>query len=356
MHQRKLVDFESGEEICQQCGIITGIDENMAFEMAVMSHLALPYGVIPKRLSWITNYNSSSSSIISEKNNDFNGNSIKELELFKRIRYYDKIITVNKNEKTLSTAAQVIVKTAEKIFLPLHVKERAIDIYKKAYKRGGIKGRSIYCCALASLYRAMKENKINKSINDLVDVSIDPKDPTMGSDIFSCYRTIIESLNMPNTEISGPMTDISVIGTRIEITHKTVKKAQDLYNMFRIIDPLMFSGKCSNVIATSLLYLASRINNELITQESIANSGNISTVTLRKRCGDYNKIISQTDVIKKQVEVDDYVRFNLIPKREMLDPNISGETLIAISISETELVAVQQQTRIQEDSDTEETV
>jgi len=333
LHEFKFVDFESGEEICTQCGTITGIDEHMAFEASAINHLVLPYGVIPKRLSWITNYNSSSSSIISEKNNDFNGNSIKELELFKRIRYYDKIITVNKNEKTLSTAAQTVVKTAEKLFLPLHVKERAIEIYKKAYKKGGIKGRSIYHCALASLYRAIKENGVNKSINDIVAVSTSPDDQKQASEIFSCYRTIVESLNLPNTDNPGPMSDISVIGTKTKVNYKTIKKAQDLHTMFSIIDPLIFCGKCSNVIATSLLYLASKFNNELVTQESIATAGNISTVTLRKRCGDYNKIIADTAIVKKNIEVDDYIKYELVPKRDMLDDKAHGEMLLTVEIS-----------------------
>lgn len=234
-----------------------------------------------------------------DSNRDVHGNRITRSSEWGRYRWVDKnyVNSQYTPDKSLRNAMWIIATLTSKLNLSELIKERAAEIYTKAYDKNAVRGRSTKWLATASLFYACKEKNIFRNPNDFV-VALDPnysKDRSGRKDLFMNYKILTQVLDLEIPPLTSPVSELGRIATLAGISEKSVRKAMQLYEMMRQHDKTIFYGKSPAAISVCILYIATKYMNEHVKQDVITSSGQISTVTLRKRCDEYIAILRKID-------------------------------------------------------------
>jgi transcription initiation factor TFIIB len=238
---------------------------------------------------------------ISEGNRDAHGNRITNPVDTNRMRFVDKYV-VNSSynaDKSLRNAMWIIATLTDKLNISELIKERAAEIYRKAYKKNAVRGRSTKWLATAALFYACKEKNTFRNPNDFV-LALDPtytdeKDRSGRKDLFMNYKILTSVLDLPIPQVTSPLSELGRIAAIAGISEKSIRKAMKIYEALKDHDQTIFYGKSPAAISVCILYIATKYNNEQIKQDVITHSGQISTVTLRKRCDEYINILKEID-------------------------------------------------------------
>jgi len=159
--------------------------------------------------------------------------------------------------------------------LPNHIKKTAIRLYIEAFKKKLLRGRSINGMVAACLYFACRENKIPRTLQEILEeTSINAKN------VRRCYRTIIRELNLkaPSTDpISLVPRFIAELNLDTEAEKATIKVLASFMQRFST------SGKDPKGLCAGAIYLVCKIKEKRISQKEIANAVGVTEVTLRSR-------------------------------------------------------------------------
>src|SRR5215212_2293953 len=111
-----------------------------------------------------------------------------------RMRYTNKYLVNPKynNDKSRRNAMRNIAALCDKLSLPGVIKERAADVYRKAYRANAVRGRSTKNLSTASVFFACKESGIIRGPNDFVEAL--RENSKWRNDLFSSYKTLITVL------------------------------------------------------------------------------------------------------------------------------------------------------------------
>ena len=165
------------------------------------------------------------------------------------------------------------------------MKKAAIKLYKKAFKRKLLRGRSINGMVAACLYYACREKKIPRTLQEILDqTSVSAKN------VRRCYRTIIRELNLkaPSTD---PVALIPRFIAELGLNAEAEKKTINILRMF--ITQYSISGKDPKGLCAGALYLISKAQNHRVSQKEIARLVGVTEVTLRSR---YKEIIKKLNI------------------------------------------------------------
>jgi transcription initiation factor TFIIB len=238
---------------------------------------------------------------ISEGNRDAHGNKIVNPVDTNRMRFVDKYV-VNSSynaDKSLRNAMWIIATLSDKLAISELIKERAAEIYRKAYKKNAVRGRSTKWLATAALFYACKEKNTFRNPNDFVlaldPTYVDEKDRSGRKDLFMNYKILTSVLDLPIPQVTSPLSELGRIAAIAGISEKSIRKAMKIYESLKDHDQTIFYGKSPAAISVCILYIATKYNNEQVKQDVITHSGQISTVTLRKRCDEYINILKEID-------------------------------------------------------------
>ncbi len=189
------------------------------------------------------------------------------------------------DKRNILIATTELKRIGSNLNLPDHVKKAAIRLYKEAFKRKLLRGRSINGMVAACLYYACREKKIPRTLQEILDqTSVSAKN------VRRCYRTVIRELNLkaPSTDpISLIPRYIAELGLNADAEKKTIKILQ----MF--ISKYSTSGKDPKGLCAGALYLVSKIQSHRVSQKEIANLVGVTEVTLRSR---YKELIKKLNV------------------------------------------------------------
>ena len=137
---------------------------------------------------------------------------------------------------------------------------------------------------IASVYAACRVLSVPRQLGEISEaVNADP--------IFAgkCYSMVLRHL-----KIRPPSIDPNMYMTRIAknagVGETTYRKALAILNKLKE-DPMSY-GKDPNALSAAVLHTASIKGGDKVTQSQIANAGDISIVTLRKRALDIIRSIS----------------------------------------------------------------
>ena len=306
-----ILDYLTKENICIECGSVVGYDhESDEFEDSkIFSKM------ITKSSRSSLDYSTSGilSSQISKKNTDFSGKSLKDSQLFYRLRFLDKMC-VNKNEPNrlhhIKTAKQTIVSLSDKLSIPNSVADRAARIYNIAYAKKLIKGRNIEGIAATTLFIACKEAGIIKHLQDFADIMltkvvvVDEKTKkssykvvknkrSIQKQLFEFYELLTNELELNLTKVIDLPSEISKIAGVARISQTSVRYAINLIEELKGYNKTIFYGKSPIAISVCLLYIATKYTGESVKQVVMTRSSSISTVTLRKRCSEYVQLLKK---------------------------------------------------------------
>ncbi len=265
---------ESGDIICGQCGLVIdekSIDFNHSGRRAFTSHeksLRETTGSPMSRLLPDIGL----TTVIDRKN-------ITNPDLKRATKWNTRISWEKRN---LLMAITELKRISSNLNLPDHIKEEAMALYKKAFERKLLRGRSINGMVAACLHYACKIKRIPRTFQEIIDeASVEAKE------VRRCYSAIIREfkLRVPNSDpIALVPKYISEMGLNAEIEALTVKFLNDYKSK------VYTSGKDPKGIVAGALYLACKTKGRLITQSEIAKKVGVTEVTLRSRYKEFLKI------------------------------------------------------------------
>jgi transcription initiation factor TFIIIB Brf1 subunit/transcription initiation factor TFIIB len=283
-HLTTVFDHNSSEEVCQDCGTVLtdepGFYENDDhFDRMLLSEREISNTYNDFTVRGIL------SSKINNRNLDHLGQHVKDPAQMNRLRNIDKLISV-RSERSLRKAMFLINFCCEKLQLPDFIKNRASDIYKKGHRMGVIKGRSIKSCVIASITLACNEHDIYRNTKEMINVVDELDTNKFRSDIFVSQRRFVENMDLKKTVLE-PDDKLPFISSRVGISRCSEVLGLDIYYKLKKFDIKLFIGRSPSAIAACVLYIATKYNREYVDQEQLTTAGDISKVTLRKRCYEF---------------------------------------------------------------------
>ena len=269
---------EKGEIVCCQCGLVIS-ERNLdishsgkrAFtkqEKEMRERTGSPISILLPDMGLST--------IIDKAN-------IKSPDL-KRAAKWNSRMTWDKRNMLIATTE--LKRISSNLNLPNHIKKTAIRLYIDAFKKKLLRGRSINGMVAACLYFACRENKIPRTLQEILDQTA-----VNAKNVRRCYRTIIRELNLkvPSTD---PISLIPRYIAELELDTAAEKKTIEILQTFT--SKFSTSGKDPKGLCAGALYLVCKKKDKKISQKEIANLVGVTEVTLRSR---YKEIIERLNVI-----------------------------------------------------------
>lgn len=197
--------------------------------------------------------------------------STKQKEIITRIKRLQRTESEEKLELVLNIIQEVIAKLS----LPREIRERAILIYKECQKKNILKGKKGKIIAVSSVYAACKQLSIPVTIHDIAKASKLPE-----RKIERFYKFIVKELSL---KIPPTLPDIYIerLRTELKLSDNVKIKSLEILEDERIKN--IINGKNPITIATAIIYIASILSNEPVTQRKLAKVSGVTEVTIRNR-------------------------------------------------------------------------
>ncbi|MFX0076338.1 MAG: transcription initiation factor IIB family protein [Candidatus Hermodarchaeota archaeon] len=256
-----------GEDVCSQCGLVINersVDVNHSDKRAYTSqekkqreHTGAPISSLLPDIGLTT--------VIDKK-------SISDPDLKRAVKWNTRITWEKRN---ILIATTELKRICSNLNLPNHIKLEAIKLYKEAFKRKLLRGRSINSMIAACIYLAIRLKRIPRTFQEILDESAENE-----KDIRRCYRVLIRELNVksPNTD---PTALIPTFIADLKLNHDVAEVATKIVNTFS--SRFSTSGKDPKGIVAGAIYLACKLKGLELTQKQIADVVGITEVTLRSR-------------------------------------------------------------------------
>lgn len=256
-----------GEIVCSDCGLVIkerSVDLSHSDKRAYTSqeknqreHTGAPISSLLPDIGLTT--------VIDRKN-------IKDPDLKRAVKWNTRITWEKRN---ILIATTELKRICSNLNLPNHIRFEAIKLYKKAFKKKLLRGRSINSMIAASIYLAIRLKRIPRTLQEILDESSENE-----KDIRRCYRVLIREFNIksPNTNPSDLIpTYIATLRLDPSIEINSTKIVNAYSERFST------SGKDPKGIVAGAIYLACRMKGLELTQKRIAEVVGVTEVTLRSR-------------------------------------------------------------------------
>ncbi|MGH9984053.1 MAG: transcription initiation factor IIB [Nitrososphaeraceae archaeon] len=295
---RTITDHESGEIICSTCGMVISdkIQSNgpewRNFEQGGTIIGSSAESNAPRQRPGSTfslaRHDKGLFTVIGERDKDVYGRHLDPLvrHSMHKIRMYDVRTQLACRDRNRIRAFSELDKLKDKIGLSDSIVEKTAYIYRKAEKRGIIRGRTIHSILAASLYIACREMVAPKTLKEIAKAG-DIRLKTLSKD----YRMLLTELDLkvPNNNL---MHYVFKVGNALPTSEKTKRQAIELVELINKKDRHTYtSGKDPMGLAATALFVASANNGENITQRELATAAGLNTVTIRCRLKEISKYL-----------------------------------------------------------------
>jgi transcription initiation factor TFIIB len=283
-----ITDPESGEIICNKCGMVISDKIQKSnrpewrgtFDTIQINYRHSRTG----NLTSLSRYDMGLYTIIGKTDKDGAGLRLDAFtySTIKRLRTWD--LRTQSSTGTAINLIQAFNKLDilnDKLALPDAVVEKTAYIYRKAQKRGLVKGRSITALLAASAYIACREIAIPRSLTDIAIASNIKR-----KHLAKAYRFLLIELDL-KVPVVDQIKCIAKVANIANISEKTKRQAISIMNEFRKKDETLLSdGKNPMGFAATILYLSCLKTGENKTQVDISHAAGVTEVTLRNRLKD----------------------------------------------------------------------
>lgn len=280
-----IIDFETGEMVCQNCGIV--LQDNISFDGR--DDNTFPKRTYPSQVSnrsTLRFHDMGLATIIDKSNHDSKGRPIeyKMKQDMRRMRLWDtRSPAKNMFGKNLRTALSEMEKLKEKLSLSDGLIERAAYIYRKAAKAQLTRGRSVRGILGACVYIACREMDTPRTI---IEISKNLQESRRS--IAKNYRMLFQNLEL-TVSVQDPIKCIIKIANNLEIPENTKREAIHIFDTLK--EKKLTAGKKPDAVAATVIYIASVKTGVNLSQQKISKVSGISAVTIRNRCQDYIKYV-----------------------------------------------------------------
>jgi len=288
-----ITDHESGEIICSNCGMVISqnIEDNTRPEWRSFgneegggnnrSRTGMP--------TTLARHDRGLTTIIGRTDKDASGNKIDPSirSKMERLKVWDfRSHSHDSTNKNLMQAFNELDKLKDKLGLPDAVIERTAYIYRKARKRGLVRGRSIDGILTAAIYIACRDLGVPKTLKE-VAAAISIRFKTLSRS----YRILVTELDISTPPVIDPMKCIVKVANNADLNENTKRRAMDVMN--NLSKREISAGKHPMAVAATVLYVSCLKTGVNIRQADIADAAGITEVTLRNRYKDLKNRIPQ---------------------------------------------------------------
>ena len=288
---KMVTDIESGEIICNQCGIVVfqGLEDTKKVWHKTEDITSDTRNGIPSSL---TLYDQGLTTKIGNTNRDASGKLIDSMMITRlnKIRYHDKRSLINKSARNLVRAFRQLDSLKDKLGLSNAVIEKTAYIYRKVQEAGLVRGRKVNTVLGASLYIACRAFGIPRTLREITLINNEKYIETS-----RVYRQIVLYLGKPIPRISL-YKYVEKVGKKAKLEEKNIRRA--LYLMKKVQEIGLSAGKDPMGIVGAVIYLSLPKNDEkitrkkIVTQAKIADAAGVSEVTIRTIYKEIEKKIS----------------------------------------------------------------
>ncbi|MHA1683837.1 MAG: transcription initiation factor IIB [Promethearchaeota archaeon] len=175
--------------------------------------------------------------------------------------------------------------------LPQDVKESAAKVYKKAFHKKLLRGRSIKAMVAACIYFACRASKIPRTLQEILDqTTVD------GREMRKAYRTLVKELNLKVPSLEPTML-VSKYSSELKLSNKVERRVIEILRMVK--NKQFIAGKDPKGLCAAAIYLAAREMGEQRSQQEISKVIGITEVTLRSRAKVFKQYIASREASKK---------------------------------------------------------
>ena len=283
-----LTDNDTGEMFCSKCGFVA--TERVEQEGPEWRSFSKDDGQDRTRTGTPTSlamHDMGLATIINPVNKDATGKPLTASmkSTIERLRTWDSRSQVHEPvDRNFRQAFSELNRLKDKLAISDAVIEKAAYIYRKALEKGLVRGRSISALMASALYAACRDTATPRNLKDVEQAANIKR-----KDIARCYRLLVKEL-----DLKMPVTDsiqcVARIASRIGIAEKTKRYAIKVLKEAQKNE--VSAGKDPMGLAAAALYLSCVKNGEDKTQRDIAESANVTEVTIRNRYKGLKELLS----------------------------------------------------------------
>jgi transcription initiation factor TFIIB len=290
-----VTDPESGEIICSNCGMVISqnIEDNTRPEWRSFgsdeggewnnnrSRTGMPTS--------LARHDKGLATIIGRTDRDASGNKIDASirSKMERLKVWDfRSHAHDSTNRNLIQAFNELDKLKDKLGLPDAVIERTAYIYRKARKRGLVRGRTTDGILTAVIYIACRDLGVPKTLKE-VAVASSIRLKTLSRS----YRILVTELDISTPPVTDPMKCIVKVANKADLNENTKRQAMDVMN--NLTKREISAGKHPMALAATVLYVSCLNTGVNIRQADIADAAGITEVTLRNRYKDLKNKLPQ---------------------------------------------------------------
>ena len=197
---------------------------------------------------------------------------------------------IKSKDRNLSFALSELQRIVSFLGLSRYVHERIAKYYEEAVNKGLVRGRSIESVIAALVYAVSRQAGSPRSMEEIAEAS-----GVERRDIGRAYRYIARELNIRILPVD-PISFVPRFASMLGLSDKVQAKAVEILKKAKNLDAT--SGKGPKGVAAAALYIACVLVGEKRTQREVAETCNITEVTIRNR---YKEIVEKLG-IEEEVE------------------------------------------------------
>jgi transcription initiation factor TFIIB len=227
------------------------------------------------------------STVIGKESTDASGTRISpstQIRMERLRKWNSRSTSHSPTARNLQQAFTVLSKLKDRLSLPDYVTEKAAYVYRKAQERGLIRGDTIGSVLAASIYVAVRESGVLRTLDDIAKSSnVKPKEA------YRSYRRIVTELDI-KVPLIDPTKYIIRVANNLNFDEKAKRKALEILEQARKRNIL--AGKDPTGMAASILYLVDLTAKSPRTQAEIAAAAGVTEVTVRNRSKELRKTLN----------------------------------------------------------------
>jgi transcription initiation factor TFIIB len=276
---KMITDVESGEIICNRCGIVVvkDLEDTKKIWHKAEDNISDTRNGNPSSL---TLYDQGLTTKIDNSNRDASGNIINSMMMSRlnRMKNLDKRSQINNSARNLSRAFRQLDSLKDKLALSNAVIEKTAYIYRKVQEAGLVRGRKVNTVLGASLYVACREFEIPRTLREISAVNNEKYRETS-----RVYRQVVLHLGKQVPRINL-FRYVEKVGKKAKLEEKNIRQALRLMKIVQ--ERGLSAGKEPMGIVGAVIYLSfpksdEHVRQRIITQARIANAAGVSEVTIR---------------------------------------------------------------------------
>ncbi len=265
-----------GERICSNCGLVLtehAVDQGPEWrsfsEDEDRARVGAPVSIAFADMGLST--------VMGDSDRDASGRSFGTAmrSTIKRLRTWDSRSHAFSSEKNLTVALRELDKTAEKLGLSRAVREQAAYIYRRAFAKGLLRGRSINGVAAAALYAAIRDTETPRTLKDIAAANNMKR-----KDVARDYRRLLREMDL-TMPVADAARSVNRVASRVGYSERVVRRAIEIVGIIERRE--ISAGKSPMGLAGASLYLAGVLEGEIRTQKEIADAAGVTEVTVRNR-------------------------------------------------------------------------